>query len=266
MTSQRYPVRNGRGFSLVEILVVIGIIAVLLAILLPVIGRSRRAAVTTACLSNTRELLNGYTIYLADKKHRNPNYVFTAGQTHWFVEFRATMSLVDRAYTCPAVGNATAVDYGGATQAWTMSLHNDDGVPIVMNGCYGFNAWWLQWDPIGQGGDEYSGGPAERHLKLGSAESSLIPVFADSTWSDAWPRANDRTPPNLITGDHDHQGMGRAPAENMMARFTIARRGKAINVSFIDGHAETIPLDRLKRLKWHEGFVYQDWGPALPAQ
>ena len=138
------------------------------------------------------------------------------------------------------------------------------GSPAKISGSYGFNAWLLRWEPKGKGGEEFSGGTAERHVPISSKAAESVPVFADATWTDGWPRAEDPTPPDLTGGDRANQGPEKAPKENMMARFTIARHDRAVNVAFLDGHAERVRLDGLKRLQWHRFYVPRDWDPPLP--
>src|SRR5690242_2968408 len=57
-----------RAFTLVELLVVIGIIAILIAMLLPALSRAREQAKRTQCMSNIRQLMTGWLIYAQENK------------------------------------------------------------------------------------------------------------------------------------------------------------------------------------------------------
>jgi prepilin-type N-terminal cleavage/methylation domain-containing protein len=62
--------RQRKGFTLVELLVVIGIIAVLIAILLPSLQRARDQANRTQCMSNMKQLTTGWLQYATENKFR----------------------------------------------------------------------------------------------------------------------------------------------------------------------------------------------------
>ncbi|MCS7044979.1 MAG: DUF1559 domain-containing protein [Gemmataceae bacterium] len=68
--------RSRLGFSLVELLVVIGILSVLMALLLPAVQRVRQSAQQTQCLNNLRQIGLGLRGYEAAHKNFPPAFTF----------------------------------------------------------------------------------------------------------------------------------------------------------------------------------------------
>lgn len=107
-----------RGFTLVELLVVIGIIAVLISLLLPSLGKARAQAQRTACLSNLRQVHQAFVFYALDhhdqvplgyrsaKQYNSMLFSATAGKFVLFGHlFQARLLSDGRAFYCPSENN-----------------------------------------------------------------------------------------------------------------------------------------------------------------
>lgn len=69
-SSLKFP--KSLGFTLIELLVVIAIIAILAAILLPVLAHAKLKATQAYCINNQKELATAYIMYVGDNKESLP--------------------------------------------------------------------------------------------------------------------------------------------------------------------------------------------------
>jgi prepilin-type N-terminal cleavage/methylation domain-containing protein len=89
-TGQLLRIPEGRtGFTLVELLVVIGIVSLLAALLMPALGRAKSKAKTILCASNQKQWGLATTMYLDDNRDTVPFFAdtTTSTQVFWFQRF-----------------------------------------------------------------------------------------------------------------------------------------------------------------------------------
>jgi prepilin-type processing-associated H-X9-DG protein/prepilin-type N-terminal cleavage/methylation domain-containing protein len=201
------------GFTLVELLVVIGIIAVLVGLLLPSLGRAREAARRVACASNMRQIGLAWMSYAT----------------------RHSGHLIGSSTTAPWDWVSTVDVPNGITGG---RLYEELKNPKVYN-CPSDEvfAWSYAMSGLMNGEAGYQGNPTLTKISQirRPAEALLLVEEADFRWGfnrGSWIITDDPSPRAYETGG------------DWIALF----HRKGLNVGFADGHVEYWPVAEAKTL------------------
>jgi prepilin-type N-terminal cleavage/methylation domain-containing protein/prepilin-type processing-associated H-X9-DG protein len=159
------------AFTLVELLVVIGIIALLVAILLPALTKARVAANRVACASNLRQIGIAYGMYINENSGWGPTIVYINQQPG------RTFDSDWRYLLSPFLGEKRT----HSTNLWAMSTLMSR-CPSFERAAYGHVAhglggtWWAQynrWHLNSSGNPGMFHDPPTRQLKYGRIRSTI---------------------------------------------------------------------------------------------
>lgn len=242
-----------KGFTLIELLVVIAIIALLLAILLPALGRVKKQAKEVTCQAKLKQWSLIFRMYANDNDGFFPTGPYSdqgAIPLMWMSATRPYVGDGNDLYLCP-VATAPGIDWSGSS---TGAQHPNMAWGIYLSP----TSWGAQRGDVGSYGiSEYTGG---RGISRGRWDqywqspdvktAGRIPMFADCTYVDGSPLHTDSPP--LYDGEPRISG-GTSPAGEMN-HFCTNRHNGSINMLFMDMSVRKVGLKELWTLKWHRQF------------
>lgn len=267
------PSSARRAFTLVELLVVIGIIALLVGILLPALNRARQQAAVTQCLSNVRQLAVAVANYVSDNKgtlpeaiHNNKGAALSPrarGLREWSPY--AANAAFGPTYVMPSIGAALERYLGKNQGVWQCPNGSQDQWPINL-------------DPYQIGGDDPMSGFATADVWLPNyfymsskvyksiatlspsvSATRVKPGFNAADWlvrNVAGVRVNRRTASGQSSSEIvvfvEYKSLFHTVSKKDIYQLAAGETTRYVgNFAYLDGHAET------RRYRDRDGYMSQ---------
>jgi prepilin-type processing-associated H-X9-DG protein/prepilin-type N-terminal cleavage/methylation domain-containing protein len=241
-----------RAFTLTEVVIVVGLLALMASLLLPVIAKMRAAANSTVCAANLRSMGNAWSAYMVENQGEFIPYVWQTPPTPlvaWNAYWPGTLDKAGvrgSSLLCPVASDPVSVTsmnrgYGNAANAWSgRGSANGTCIRIDANrfrdSSFGFNRYLTQGG--GFGGNRMSA----------MRDPSDVPVFFDAAYADVRPiNGSEATPPQPPP---NLKGTSITPGSPDHWLFLLARHGRGINVYMADGSVRWVAAEETYMLTW----------------
>jgi len=256
------------GFTLIELMVVVGIIAVLVSILLPAMGRMRDQSRAVKCATNLRAIGEGMQVYLN-------------AYNRFFPPPKNGSVVLDPADPAKYVAFSNANMYFGVWLAKTAKLTPDvltcpsnqqkDSAPGYANeqAAYGFNGWGNSHSHMTDSErTQYFGSLSEIALfryvtswdfgyavgkQLGQVPNPSKTIFAQDAWETFLDGGSDGD--TFASTNASQRGQIAEHPEN---DIEYLRHMRASNVVFVDGHVERMTREEQTDERYYTG----NWAAA----